>query len=200
MTSKSEKIKLPTNVSQLKKAKYNPRTITTQRLNKLKDSINTFGDLSGVVFNVKTNTLISGHQRMTSIDQKKAKILQKPHKDEHGTVAIGYVEAPGKKGTIRIPYRAVSWDLNKEKAANIAANAHGGTFDKEKLRMVLADLERSKKFDVEITGLDPLTLKSLRLKDEDSKGSGSDGGFKEVLVDDMESETEHVCPKCKYRF
>lgn len=181
---------LPKSVSDLKKAKYNPRSITAARLSKLQDSINTFGDLSGVVFNVKTKTLISGHQRMSSIDQKKAKIVQKPHTDKHGTVAVGHIEAPGPKGVIRIPYRAVEWDINKEKAANIAANAHGGTFDKEKLRMVLADLE-NKKFDIELTGLDPLTLKSL-------KPPKGDEPKKEFESYGSDIETEHSCPKCGY--
>jgi hypothetical protein len=116
-------------------------------------------------------------------------------------VAIGHIEVTTKQGVLRIPYRAVDWDLTKEKAANIAANAHGGQFDKEKLKKVLASIEKSKAFDVELTGLDALTLKSLRVKDEDvPQGKGAGGGFKEITVDEMESETEHVCPKCKYRF
>lgn len=55
---------LPKNVSQLRKAKYNPRTITKERLHKLGDSMAEFGDLSGVVFNIKTKTLVSGHQSL----------------------------------------------------------------------------------------------------------------------------------------
>jgi hypothetical protein len=186
---------LPEKATQLKAASYNPRTITNQRLNKLQDSMTTFGDLSGIVFNVRTKTLISGHQRTATIDLKKAKIVQKPVQDEHGTVAVGYVEAQTKKGKIRIPYRAVDWDLTKEKAANIAANAHGGTFDKEKLRMVLADIEKSKKFDIELTGLDPLTLKSLKLPDDGKLKPKTE--FKE-LGEDL--ETSHQCPKCSYRW
>lgn len=188
---------LPKSVGDLKKAKYNPRTISASRMNKLKDSIDTFGDLSGVVFNVKTKTLISGHQRMSSIDQKTAKIVQQKHEDKHGTVSVGYVEAKTKKGVIRIPYRAVEWDIQKEKAANIAANAHGGVFDKEKLRMVLADLEKGKKFDLELTGLDPLTLKSLRIIDRKDPGDSGKAEFKEYGED---IETDHVCPKCNHRW
>lgn len=186
---------LPKNVSQLKKAKYNPRTITKERLVKLGDSMAEFGDLSGVVFNIKTKTLVSGHQRLTTMGDNETKIVQKAHKDKLGTVATGYIEAKTKKGLIRIPYRAVDWDITREKAANIAANAHGGNFDKDKLAMVLADIGRSKKFDLDIVGLDPLTLKSLRIKDEDPK-KGTITSFKEYDTDNV--ETENQCPKCKY--
>lgn len=192
---------LPKNTKDLKEAKYNPRTITSARKEALKNSMSSFGDLSGVVFNVRTKTLISGHQRMGTISGLPSKIVQTKHADKHGTVAIGHIEAQTKNGKIRIPYRAVDWDLTKEKAANIAANAHGGQFDKEKLRKVLASIEKSKSFEIELTGLDPLTLKQLRVKEEDApKGKGADGGFKEITVDALEGETEHVCPKCQFRF
>lgn len=182
-------------VKELRKAKYNPRTITKERLGKLGDSLSTFGDLSGVVFNIKTKTLVSGHQRLETVRDVETKIVQKAHKDKLGTVATGYIEAKTKKGLIRIPYRAVDWDLNREKAANIAANAHGGNFDKDKLAMVLADLEKSKKFNLDIVGLDPLTLKSLRIKDEDPK-KGAVTSFREYDADSV--TTEHTCPRCSY--
>ena len=191
---------LPKNVKDLKEAKYNPRTITNARKEALKHSMSSFGDLSGVVFNVRTKTLISGHQRMGTIAGYPSKIVQEKHVDKHGTVSVGHIEAKTDKGVIRIPYRAVDWELIKEKAANIAANAHGGQFDREKLKKVLASIENSKAFNVEITGLDPLTLKQLRVKDEDKDnvGKGENGGFQEYGTDTV--ETEHQCPKCSYRF
>ena len=180
----------------LKAAKYNPRTITAARLKKLEDSMETFGDLSGVVFNTKTGNLISGHQRMTTVKGKESKIIQKEVKDKFGTVSVGHIEVKTSKGLIKIPFRAVDWEINKEKAANIAANAHGGSFDKEKLAMVLADLECSKKFNLDIVGLDPLTLRSLRIKDDDGRQGRAE--FKEITVDSI--QTNHVCPKCSFKF
>lgn len=184
-------------VKQLKGAKYNPRSITTARLGKLQESMSTFGDLSGVVFNVKTGVLVSGHQRMKTVEGLETRIDQKPHSDKLGTVAVGHVIAKSKKGSeIRIPFRAVSWDLNREKAANIAANAHGGVFDKDKLAMVLADLGTAKNFDLDIVGLDPLTLKSLRSVGKESKPITE---FKEYGAD-IADDSKHECPKCKYRW
>ena len=190
-------------IKQLRPAKYNPRTITESRLKKLMHSVNTFGDLSGVVYNVRTGNLVSGHQRMKTISKTESKIVQKDHKDKLGTIAIGHIESKGKDGVaVQIPFRAVDWDLNREKAANIAANAHGGDFDKDKLALVIADLEKNDVFDLDAVGLDPLTLKTLKLpkmKDvERGKNAAADRDkFKEYGAD---LHTDHECPRCKYRW
>jgi hypothetical protein len=190
-------------VAKLRPAKYNPRTITDSRLNKLSQSLDTFGDLSGVVFNIRTGNLVSGHQRMKTVGKSPSKIVQKEHKDDKGTVSVGHIDVKTKNGHIKIPFRAVDWDIRKEKAANVAANAHGGAFDKEKLTLVLADLENVKEFDLDIVGLDPLTLKSLRTKDALPTSAGNTSGdsgrhaFKEYGEDIV---TKHECPKCHFRF
>lgn len=192
--SKAEPIPQLT-VDKLRAAKYNPRTITQAKLDKLKSSLASFGDLSGVVFNIRTKTLVSGHQRMKTVAGLKTKIIQTKTKDKHGTVSVGHIEAITENGVIKIPFRSVDWDIVKEKAANIAANAHGGSFDKEKLRLVLADIENTKKFDIELTGLDPLTLKSLRIKDS---GPSADTGEFPALGEDL--KTTNCCPRCSYRW
>lgn len=186
----------------LRQAKYNPRSISVGRLDKLHQSMAVFGDLSGVVFNVRTGNLVSGHQRMKKVNNHKSRIVQVAHKDALGTIAVGHIEVELESGNLRIPYRAVDWHIKQEKAANIAANAHGGNFDKEKLALVLADIENVKEFDIEVVGLDPLTLRSLRLpKDTDSlPGPNHASGRKEFKEFGDDLETEHVCPKCHYRF
>lgn len=184
----------------MKAAKYNPRSITNARLAKLGESMNTFGDLSGIVFNVRTKNLVSGHQRMKTIGDAKTRIIQHSHTDDLGTIAIGHVEVKTKSGIIKIPYRAVDWPMVREKAANIAANAHGGNFDKEKLALVLADIEDTKEFDIEVVGLDALTIRSLRLpKDmpENSEVSDDSREFKEYGAD---LQTDHECPRCHYKW
>jgi hypothetical protein len=189
----SEKLKNLT-VKNLKPAKYNPRTITGARLEKLNQSLNTFGDLSGIVYNIKTGLLVSGHQRIKTLGNIKTKIVQSPFTDAFGTVSIGHVEAKTENGVIKIPFRAVNWSSTREKAANIAANAHGGNFDKEKLALVLADLENVKEFALDIVGLDPLTIKSLKIGTDDMPPTKE---FKEFGSD---LKTEHECPKCNYKW
>lgn len=186
-------------VGKLREAKYNPRAITANRLKGLQSSLNTFGDLSGVVFNIRTKTLVSGHQRLKSIKGADTKIIQKPCADKFGTVAMGHIEAKTSKGLIRIPYRAVDWEISREKAANVAANAHGGNFDKAKLALVLADIEKSKAFDIEVVGLDKLTLKSLRMPAGSESKVIPKTEFKEY-GSTLADKEKHTCPKCNYRF
>ncbi len=190
-------------LSDLKEAGYNPRVISSKRLSNLHKSMTTYGDLSGVVFNVKTKTLISGHQRLKPLRDAgiKVEIKTKPITDKFGTVAEGYVVAKTSAGELRIPYREVSWsDKKAEYAANIAANAHGGDFDRTKLGTLLAALEKGKSFDIDVLGLDPLSVRSLMPKMPNVEGGGDDDGesFQEYGEDSF--DFEHQCPKCKFQF
>ena len=197
-------------IKDLKEAKYNPRVISDKRLDNLHLSLTTYGDLSGIVFNKKTQTLISGHQRLKRLRDKgiKTKIVTKNVSDAFGTVAEGHVIAKTPSGEIRIPIRIVDWsDKKSEMAANLAANAHGGDFDRTKLGVMLEKLDVGKSFDVNILGIDPLSLRGLmpKMPTLDSKGreidnEGSEGGasFQEFGEDSF--EFEHCCPKCKFQF
>lgn len=196
-------------LKQLRGADYNPRVITDKQLKNLGKSLAEFGDLSGIVFNKRTKVLISGHQRVRNLTEAgyKTKIVTKPVKDEYGTVEEGYIAAKTEKGVIRIPFRVVDWkDKKAEKAANIAANAHGGDFDKDKLSILLEEIVKGKNFDVDLIGLDPLTVQTLLPKmpdiesgDDSDYGEGEgEGGFQEYDSDSF--EFEHTCPKCSYRW
>lgn len=186
-------------------AEYNPRVITKRELDGLRSSYDTFGDLSGVVLNVRSNTIVSGHQRIKTLKGKKSRIEKHDHSDEYGTVAVGWIAYKSKDGNkiSKIPYREVDWSDNKmEKAANIAANAHGGQFDNDKLGALLEELEDCT-FDIELTGLDPLTLRSMRSsvdsdEDDDISEKPRKSGVKEF--DEGSFELEHECPRCKYRW
>ena len=111
-------------VKDLKPAGYNPRKISREKLSALKKSLEEFGDLSGIVYNTRTQTLIGGHQRIKNLDPSWP-IIKKAQTDKTGTTAAGYVETPHG----HLTYREVDWPEIKEKQANIAANAHGGEFD-----------------------------------------------------------------------
>lgn len=206
-------------VSDLKEASYNPRWISDHRLKNLKSSIEKFGDLSGVVFNERTKTLVSGHQRIKTIKKKESKIVTKASKDKFGTVAIGFIEVKEKGSLVKIPFRVVNWDKDTEKAANIAANAQGGQFDNAKLGKVLASIEKTPAFNVELLGLDSITVSELIKEFEienapqapkkvdanssrdkkDSKGKNKED-FDEVDLEDIESDLECQCPRCGYKF
>ena len=187
-----------------KAADYNPRTISTARLRGLKESMHTFGDLSGVVFNRRSNALVSGHQRLSTLTGGYTRVETAPYTDSHGTVEIGHILATTDRGVIKLPLRIVDWDDSQvERAANIAANAHGGEFNKEKLRSVLVGLEKST-FPVELLGLDTLTIMTLTIPQMEKTGEPSrtdssvGSGFDEYGEESF--SLQHTCPRCSFQF
>lgn len=111
--------------------KFNPRYITKEQFERLKNSIYKYGDLSCICYNIATHQIISGNQRSKVVDIEKCEIqiverFEKP--DPVGTLAYGYVLWED----IRLNYREVHWTLEQEKEANILANAAGGRWDKDK--------------------------------------------------------------------
>gem|GEM_PF-2566928 len=153
-------------LKELKPADYNPRKISDEQLSMLKKALEEFGDLSGIVFNRRTGNLVGGHQRLKCLPED-AKIEKKElKKPTHtGTVAEGFIILPSDMSdkssmSERLSYREVDWPLEKEKAANIAANKHGGEFDDELLKNLLEDIKESD-IDVVLTGFNTAELNKL---------------------------------------
>lgn len=147
-------------ISELTKNPDNPRTISDDKKRMLLKSYRRFGDLSGIVFNRKTQHLVGGHQRQDIFDPETpiviSKKFSKPTKT--GTVAQGYIEIKGE----RISYREVYWDANTEKAANIAANKGAGEWDPAKLETWIKDLSSFDiDFDLELTMFDADEIKDI---------------------------------------
>ncbi len=131
-------------VKDLRPSAYNPRKITEKKLDMLGKSMKEFGDLSGIIFNRRTGNLIGGHQRIKHL-RPEWEIRKEDSPDELGTVAKGFIKTPFGDWV----YREVDWPEKKEKAANIAANRHGGEFDFPMLDGILSDLDD---MDLELTG------------------------------------------------
>lgn len=144
-------------IKDLKPAEYNPRKITEEKLAALKKSLAEFGDLSGIVYNRRTARLIGGHQRIKTFDLSWP-ITKEETQDGRGTVAHGYVETPHG----RITYREVDWLEAKEKAANIAANKHGGEWDEVMLAELLGELKAGE-FDPDLLGFDAAEIDKILL-------------------------------------
>ena len=127
-------------LSTLKPAEYNPRTISEHDFEALKKSILTFGDLSGIVKNIHTGNLVGGHQRVEAFKlQPDARITvteRFAQATRSGTMAHGYVTIQGE----RFSYREVAWPLEFEKAANVAANRITGEFQQDQLAEVMASI------------------------------------------------------------
>lgn len=127
-----EKIK----IEQLKPADYNPRKDLKPgdaEYEKLKKSIEQFGYVEPVIWNKKTCNVIGGHQRLKVLADIGEKVID--------CVVVDLTE-------------------EKEKALNIALNKINGEWDKEKLALLISDLQ-GVDFDVSLTGFDVAELDEL---------------------------------------
>lgn len=124
------------NTKDLLPAKYNPRKDLKPgdaEYEKLKRSIEQFGYVEPVIWNKVTGNVVGGHQRL--------KVL----------IDMGISE---------VECVIIEMDEEKEKALNIALNKISGDWDKDKLALLIADLQGAD-FDVSLTGFDPKELDDL---------------------------------------
>ena len=124
------------NTADLLPADYNPRKDLKPgdaEYEKLKRSIEQFGYVEPVIWNQTTGRVVGGHQRL--------KVLM-----DMGMTEVDCV--------------VVAMDEEKEKALNIALNKISGDWDKDKLALLIADLQ-SADFDVSLTGFEPAEIDAL---------------------------------------
>ncbi len=123
-------------VEQLLPADYNPRKDLKPgdtEYEKLKRSIEQFGYVEPVIWNKATGRVVGGHQRL--------KVL----------LDMGVTE---------VECVVVEMDEEKEKALNIALNKISGEWDKDKLALLISDLQGAD-FDVSLTGFEPAEIDAL---------------------------------------
>lgn len=177
MTRKKSK-PVPNTLKKMRPSKYNPRQIDELSADALSASLESFGDISGIVFNRRTGNLVTGHQRRQALLKQYGDLTLK-----NGAL----VASDGSTFALRV----VDWDIQKEKAANIAANSRllSGEFTAE-ARNVLADL-----------GLSEL-LESLRFDELKSELPLllSDVKFPEIDDSIADSVKKVTCPKCQHEF
>lgn len=119
-------------------AEYNPRVITRDEFEGLKQSLATFGQQENLIVN-KDMTLISGHQRM------------------NGMLALGWTEAA---------CNVVDLDKHQEKKLNVLMNSQAisGTWDELKLSEILEDLKLDEDYQVlRLNELEPLDLSAANV-------------------------------------
>lgn len=155
---------------------HNPRKPwkTDKQRKAFLQSLQTFGDLSGIVFNRTTQQLVGGHKRVAEFREQHSelKITEKlTAPDASGSVAYGQVIL--EDGT-SFAYREVEWAKAKESAANLAANKWGAEWDMPKVSDLLAEVKDGG-FDMVLTGFDEEELSSIT-KEFGEGGSSSEGG------------------------
>lgn len=123
--------------SEITLSNYNPRKISDKARKLLKQNIKSNGLLGGLVWNRTTSNLVSGHQRLTIMDE-----LQ---------------DYPAKDYIVRV--EVVEMDLKTEMQQNVFMNSKNGQgdFDSRLLANMLPDI------DYKLAGLDDADLKIMNL-------------------------------------
>lgn len=122
----------------------NPRKLSQEQADLLRRQLEEFGDISGVVFNVRTKQLVTGHQRAKEFWRKEAAIqIIKRHEKptSTGTVAEGSILI----GDESFAYREVDWPEDKAKLAMLAGNNHAGAWEDAALAKVLDELDSKRR-------------------------------------------------------
>lgn len=144
-------------VEKLIPADYNPRKDLQpgdSEYEKIKQSLEEFGYVDPVIWNKTTGRVVGGHQRL--------KVLASMGRTEVECVVVELNE-------------------EKEKALNVALNKISGDWDKEKLAVLITDLDASD-FDVSLTGFDAAEIDDL---------------FKDTLRDGVEDDDFDVDEELK---
>jgi hypothetical protein len=160
----------------------NARFISPEALDGLAASMQTFGDLSGLVWNSRSGHLVAGHQRMQNLRAAGATTWTRL------SATAGVVVHP--QTGERFPVRIVDWDATQERMANLAANNPeiAGTFTAEALDQLKA-LEQE-------VGFEALRLGELEAAcAEELAALAPPEDFPPV---DEDTETGYRCPKCSY--
>lgn len=108
--------------SQIKEATYNPRIITDQSKKKLKEKMKVVGLLQPLVVNRRTCTLVSGHQRLASLDALERWKPDSGRDYELDVSVIDVDEATEKELNVFFnnPSAMGEWDLDKLAELNLA--------------------------------------------------------------------------------
>ena len=126
-------------INELISPEYNPRQITDDEMEKLKNSINEFGYVAPIIVNKYNNHIIGGNQRYEALK------------------SLGYTD-------VDVIFIDES-DSNREKAINLALNKISGEWDFVKLADILDDLELND-FDISLAGFDELELENFGIEED----------------------------------
>lgn len=177
-------------ITDLKPAEYNPRRISDEDYQKLKNSISTFGLVDPIIVNLKTMHIVGGHQRYD--------VLLDEHMLDNDFLAELPMIRLGDVGFVFTDTNLSIEDDDHEKALNLALNKISGEWDKDKLAEVLEDLEDSD-LDLELTGFEEYELMELKFNNDieyDDNISESD-----LSENTSSKEVKRIiCPYCGKEF
>ena len=152
-------------INELISPEYNPRQITDDEMEKLKNSIKEFGYIAPIIVNKHNNHIVGGNQRYHALKEM-----------SYDEIDVIFIEET---------------DLNREKTLNIALNKISGDWDNEKLEELLNELNTS---DIELilTGFDEFELEGLLFDaDEDLDDEVVDRSIEEAFNNIYEGLSEN---------
>lgn len=157
--------------SQINFASYNPRKITQDARKKLKANLKRVGVLGGIVWNETTGNLVSGHQKVSIIDE------------------VNKYNAATNTNDYPIRVEVVQMDLKTEKEQNLFMNNHNvqGEFDTDMVRDMLDGI------DLELAGLNEFDLGVLGVGGDFHIGSKSeDWSLQDIEDENIRILSEHT--------
>lgn len=102
--------------SEISLSDYNPRKLSTEARKKLKANIKRLGIMGGIVWNETSGNLVSGHQRVSILDE----INGYPKKDYEITVEkVNLTDTEEKEQNIFLNSKSVQGEFDSELMANI---------------------------------------------------------------------------------
>lgn len=148
--------------SEINFASYNPRTISDKARKKLKKNLQTVGLLGGVVWNMRSGNLVSGHQKVSIMD------------------AVNRYDAETGANDYEFRVEVVDFDDKTEKEQNLFMNnrAVQGTYDDDMLRELLQGIDYTN------AGFDDTDMQLLGL------GDFGDYDMGDMFGDDGEDATD----------
>ena len=147
------------NINELISPEWNPRQITDNEMQKLKNSIKEFGYIDLIIVNRHNNHIVGGNQRYLALKEL-----------GYDEVEVLYINEP---------------NIAKEKAMNIALNKISGEWDQDKLDVILEEIQLSP-IDITLTGFDEIELTNLT-EDEDYIIPDDEPEYDESIADDIET-------------
>lgn len=144
-------------LGKLKEAEYNPRVALKPGdadFEKLRRSIETFGDVEPIVWNERTGNVVGGHQK------------------------LAVLKFMGKKDTL---VSVVNLDDTEEKQLNIALNKIKGEWDHSKLEEILSHFEADTAL---LSGFDAQELTLMLAKNDDVEDNFDFSSFESDGEDD----------------
>jgi len=176
-------------LSDLKAAKYNPRKISKEAMDGLKHSIEEFGNIADITYNQRTGNLVCGHQRVAALKEKYGdleivKVDNKAIKDSYFIFTPDYA----------YPVYMVDWSVEKEKAANIAANSKyiSGDWTPD-LGNLLGEIQADLPDLFDSLNFEDLLADVPKVEIEASRDSGES-------QESPKEDKQVKCPECGYEF